>query len=281
MNNSRIIGLIMVLILLLTTMTSCLNGEVEEEDRIETVAADNQDLILPVYYVKFTDHNEYLVREEHQAPYTEDVYMAAMEQLIKGKPVTAGASRVLPDNTVIHNITVINGEMTVDFSGEVLQANVGSTGEELGIASIVNTLTEFPGIDSVSFMVDGKIDDTVMSWWGHVGLYEQPFKRDLSVVVEPAIWVTQPSPGQKVTTPLTVSGSAMVFEATVCARIVDSAGKELVGEFTNAAAGAPERGDFTMSLDFSTNADSGKLIVYCEDARDGGERDVVEVPIIF
>lgn len=286
---NAIISLMVILILLSVTMIAYNlikdTDEQELADNPDNGEADEQSLILPVYYVKVTDDNEYLVREEHRAPYTEDSFMAALNELIKGTPTTAGAMRVLPEDTRIHNISVKNGEVTVDFSEEVLNANAGAFIEELGIMSIVNTLTEFSDIDKVSFLVDGNNDERTMSWWGHVGLYEQPFQRDLSMVYEPAIWVRQPSPGQRVASPLLISGSAMVFEGTVCVRLLDGSDDVLINGFTNVTHGSPGqeslRGDFSISLDFTASKSNGKLEVFWESAKDGSEQDKVIVPVIL
>ncbi|MEG3070925.1 MAG: GerMN domain-containing protein [Candidatus Syntrophopropionicum ammoniitolerans] len=103
---------------------------------------------------------------------------------------------MLPAATKVNSIDIEDGLATVDFSQEVLHANVGASGEALGIQSIVNTLTEFPEIKKVSFTVEGEVE-TAMDWWGHVGLYQQPFSRDLSQVNEPSIWVNSPGPGRR------------------------------------------------------------------------------------
>jgi hypothetical protein len=198
-------------------------------------------LNLAVYYVKITDKDAYLVREVHQVTYTREVAKAAMEELIKGSPSTPGAARVLPPETNIKGISIKDGVASIDFSSDVLKANVGAAGEALGIQSIVNTLTEFPEIKQVSFLVEGKLDERTKDWWGHVGLYDQPFKRDVSTVYEPAIWVTSPQPGTKIGSPLKISGSARVFEAAVSARIIDSSDKELARGYTTASEGAPGR----------------------------------------
>jgi spore germination protein GerM len=131
----------------------------------------------------------------------------AVEELIKGTPTTKEAYKVLPEGTKVLGVKVDDqGLATVDFSTEVLNANVGSSGEVLGIASIVNTLTEFPNIIKVSFTVDGKAENA-MDWWGHVGLYEQPFSRQISLVQEPLIWVTEPVDNQVISNPLKIAGS--------------------------------------------------------------------------
>jgi len=241
-----------------------------------------QPLNLAVYYVKITDKDAYLVREVHQVPYTQEVAKAALEELVKGNPATSGAARVLPPETKIKGIAVKDGIASVDFSSEVLKANVGAAGEALGIQSIVNTLTEFPEIKQVSFLVEGKLDERAKDWWGHIGLYDQPFKRDVSTVYEPVIWVTSPEPGQKIASPLQISGSARVFEAAVNARILDNAGKELARGYATASEGAPGRGDFVFTLPFTpTTAGSGKVEVFWASPKDGKELDMVVIPVTW
>lgn len=234
---------------------------------------------LAVYYVKTTEDDAYLIREVHQLPDTNEPARAALEELINTNPVVPGAARVLPLATEIKGINVKDGLATVDFSKEVLDANVGASGEALGIQSIVNTLTEFPEIEKVSFTVEGKTDEA-MDWWGHVGLYQQPFSRDMSSVYEPAIWINSPQPGQKAASPLEVSGSARVFEATVNIRLVDNTGKTIAEGFTTASEGAPGRGDFKYSLEFNAaSPGQGELEVFWTSPKDGKELDKVSVPV--
>lgn len=241
-----------------------------------------QDMTVAVYYPKATRAEIYLVREAHTVPQTQDLKQAAVEELIKGQPQTSEAYRVLPENTRVLSVKTANSLATVDFSREVLQANVGSGGELEGIQSIVNTLTEFPDVEQVSFTVEGGLDERARDWWGHVGLYEQPFKRDLSSVREPAIWVTSPQPGAEVGSPLGVTGSAMVWEATVSLRLVTGDGRKLAEDFTTASIGAPERGDFSASLTFeSPGSGDGFLEVYWSSPKDGSELEMARVPVKF
>lgn len=176
---------------------------------------------LPVFYPRINDEDGWLVRECHEVRYTKEVARAALQELIGGKVATTGAFRVLPPGTKILGISIQSGLATVDFSREVLKAGTGSRFEILGIKSIVNSLTEYPGIQKVSFMVEGKLDEQAMDWWGHVGLYEQPFSRDLSVVGEPPAWVTFPASGQVVQSPLTVRGQARAG-SQVNIRLIDA-----------------------------------------------------------
>jgi len=244
-------------------------------------APENQPpLNVAVYYVKFAGQEEYLVREIHRLPYTPDPLTAAAREVIEGQPLTKGAQKIFPSGTKILGVTVENGIAKVNFSKEVLSANVGSAGEALGIQSMVNTLTEFPEIQAVSFLVEGKLDERTKDWWGHVGLYNQPFRRNLSRVYEPPIWITNPVENQIISIPLLVKGSARVFEGNVSVRVLDKNGATLAEGFTTATRGAPDRGDFELRLTFDPPpAGQGYVEVFEISAKDGSEQNKVTVPV--
>ncbi|MFZ5633462.1 MAG: Gmad2 immunoglobulin-like domain-containing protein [Bacillota bacterium] len=252
------------------------NAEVKNTGNKQKKEAMN----LAIYYVKFKENDVYLVREMHQVPYTEDGPGAALNEMIGGNPTTGGAVKTLPSTTRLLGINIRDGLATVNFSSDVLGANVGAAGEVLGIQSIVNTLTEFPQIREVSFLVEGKADGRARDWWGHVGLYGQPFKRNLEKVYEPAIWVTHPVAGQIAGVPLLVKGSARVFEGAVCARLLDAEGKKIAEGCATASRGAPGRGDFEMKLTYPPpGKGSGMLEVYWASPKDGSPLDTVKIPI--
>ena len=269
---------IFILVLLLGIFLSGCNNQTEPPNNSDQ-SDSAQTMEIAVYYLKSTDKEIYLVREVHQVEKTTEVAQAALNELIKGDPVTPDAARVLPEDTRILGINIDNGLATVDFSPEVLRANVGSSSEGLGIASIVNTLTEYPTIQEVAFTVDGQVENA-MDWWGHVGLYEQPFQRDLSNVFEPPIWVTSPVKDQVIASPVKISGNARVFEATVSFRLRDTAGNVLAEGFTTAAEGAPGRGDFEGELAFKPDGSGqGQLEVFEVSMKDGSDRNKVIIPV--
>lgn len=264
--------------LLLLFFSACSRTEKPEPEPQRPLPARR----VAVYYLKMTGRDLYLVREVHAVKPTQEVVRAALEELIHGMPRTPGAFRVLPPDTRILGIKIAKGTATVDFSREVLKANVGAAGEALGIQSIVNTLTEFPQVKQVRFLVEGGLDERARAWWGHIGLYEQPFKRNLENVWEPAIWVTAPAPEARVRSPLEVRGSARVFEGTVNLRLVTEDGRQLAETFSTATAGAPGRGDFQATLAFTPpRGGKGYLEVFWISPNDGSELDKVRVPVRF
>lgn len=235
---------------------------------------------ISVYYVKFTDKDACLAREVHQVPFTNDGPQAAVKELIAGNPRTEGAAKVLPAGTRLLGINInADGLATVNFSGEVLNANVGASGEILGIQSIVNTLTEFPQIKGVSFQVNGQLDRRTMDWWGHVGLYEQPFRRNLEQVNEPAVWVTHPVENQTAGVPLLVKGSALVPGGSVTARLLDENGKKIAEGTADGPQRAPVRGEFEIRLTFNPPGKGKGTLEVFPAGKGGSPQDIVKIPI--
>lgn len=275
-HRKKVSGLV-VLILVMLFLAGC--GTKVTPPQPEPAPPVPEKIDVVVYYLKSSPTDFYLVREVHKLDKSSDLALTALNELVKGTPLSSGAYRVLPADTKVLGIKIDQGLATVDFSPEVLRANVGASGEALGITSIVNTLTELPNIQKVSFTVDGSVDKG-LDWWGHVGLYEQPFSRDLSNVWEPAIWVTAPAAGQVVASPLKITGSARVFEATVSYRMKDANGNILATGFTTATEGAPGRGDFQGEMVFAPrSAGKGQLEVFWASPKDGSDQDVVVIPV--
>ncbi len=76
---------------------------------------------------------------------------------------------------------------------------------------------------------------------------EAPAAEDAAIVVE------NPEEGASVSSPVTISGTASVFEGTVQLRILDAGGEEIASAFTTASAGAPERGEFSEQVEFTVD----------------------------
>lgn len=241
---------------------------------------DESQLQVALYWMKDNGQEMYLVREVHCVDKTDQVARAAMEELIKGRIQAQDAMRPIPEDTEILGIHIENGNAVIDFSEEVLDMNVGAEGEALGIQAIVNTLTEFPTIDTVEFSVEGS-KDKAADWWGHVGIGGAAFQRDLSSVYEPAIWVDSPQEGQVVGDSIRVTGSMMVFENNAGYSLKDAAGKVLAeGTFMGNTDpyGVRNGFDFTIRPDQSDEK-TGVLSIYGFSGKDGSPTDTVEIPL--
>ena len=96
-----------------------------------------------------------------------DKYTAAVETLMQ-EPDEENLTRIFPKNAALRSVKVRDGLAVVDFDGSILKGFVGgSTGEEFLIGSIVDTLTNFPEVKRVKFLVDGKEIETLS---GHMDL---------------------------------------------------------------------------------------------------------------
>lgn len=96
----------------------------------------------------------------------------------------------------------------------------------------------------------------------------------------PAIVVDEPRVGATTPSPITVSGTANVFEATVSIRVLDAAGKTIARTFTTATCGTGCRGDFTASVRYRVGrTQRGTVEVFSVSAKDGSPQHLVAVPV--
>ena len=96
-----------------------------------------------------------------------------------------------------------------------------------------------------------------------------------------AITVKEPALGDQINSPLTISGEASVFEATLVYRIVTSGGKVLAEGTTTASAGAPQKGTFKVEVKFELPyyAEGGSVEVFERSPKDGSISDIAKVPV--
>ncbi|WP_258360197.1 GerMN domain-containing protein [Moorella sulfitireducens (nom. illeg.)] len=109
----------------------------------------------------------YLVAEERTIPLVEGIARATIEELIKGPGPGSQLLPTIPRGTVLKDINIRpDGLCRVDFSKElVANHSGGSLGESLTVYSIVNTLTQFPTVKQVQFLVNGQYVETIA---GHI-----------------------------------------------------------------------------------------------------------------
>ncbi|CCH18177.1 conserved hypothetical protein [Micromonospora lupini str. Lupac 08] len=131
-------------------------------------------------------------------------------------------------------------------------------------AQVVWTLTQFPTVRKVRFPGGAP-----------VGRADYPN-------LLPPIVVTAPSVGDRVTAPLTVTGTADVFEATVSIRVLDASGREVAAGFGAASCGSGCRGAYRLVVGWRTAREQhGTIEVYEVSARDGSRSNTVTLPVIL
>ena len=102
-----------------------------------------------------------------------DKYVAVMKSLMSGTD-KKGTVDIIPKTAKLRSVKVKDGVAKVDFSRELIKDfNGGSTGEEMLVGSIVDTLTEFSEVKKVQILVEGKAVDTIA---GHMDT-EKPLSR--------------------------------------------------------------------------------------------------------
>jgi hypothetical protein len=111
----------------------------------------------------FADSNADKLRPEIRTVpvYNSRTAWTAIQELIAG-PKIAGLKPPIPIGTTVLDLGISNGICTVNFSREFIDNHSGgSAGELITLGSIVNTLTEFPTIQKVVILVDGKAGETL------------------------------------------------------------------------------------------------------------------------
>lgn len=134
-----------------------------------------------VYYPVYVSSGAYVFPVEFSVPYTVAPARAALERLIAGLPENPVLDPIIPRNVVIRGITISNQVAHVDFSAEMRNLSVGSGGEAAVIAAIVNTLCQFPTVQSVKLYIEGQAIDSLA---GHIDA-SVPLQPDRSMIFTP------------------------------------------------------------------------------------------------
>lgn len=146
-------------------------------------------------------------------------------------------------------VTIDAGTATVDLTT--------ATADQL--AEIVYTLTQFPTVQRVDVA-------------GHTGLTRADEDAYL-----PVIFVESPASGATVPKTFHVTGSAMVFEATLVVELVVD-GNVVQKNTVTASEGAPARGTFDAILQ-APSSGAAKVVAFAPSAEDGSPQHEVKVPL--
>ena len=214
---------------------------------------------------------------ERTIPATVGVGRAALDSLLAGPSAAeyaAGVRSQIPAGTRLLGLRISAGTATADFTPSFDSAASSST-MPLRIAQVVYTLTQFPSVTGVRFEINGQ-GVTVI---GGVPV-QDPQTAAMYDGYLPAIIVRNPVIGEQVTGPVTVSGTADVFEAVVSVRILDSAGGEIARTFTTASCGTGCRGDYSVAVSYTVpKAEPGTIEVFESSAKDGQPINVQQIPV--
>jgi hypothetical protein len=213
---------------------------------------------------------------------TYEVWFTRGEFLFMVKRTQEQAAAVgsqIPAGTQLLGLNVDGGIATVDLTSE-FESGGGSASMNMRIAQVVYTLTQFPTVKGVLFQLDGQRVDVL---GGEGVIVDQPVTRKDYRSLLPAILVESPQIGETVGNPVTVSGSANVFEANVTVEIVDASGKVLRSAYTTATCGTGCRGTFSIDLTYDVPSETRGLIIVSDDdaAGTGTSPHEVRIPVVL
>ena len=225
-----------------------------------------------------TSFGVYFLREGKVAPayrtvpQTEAVGTAALEALLAGPTAdetSLGLTSTVPVGTELEGLDVKDGIATVDLSPEFGPLRDPVEVAE-NLAQITFTLTQFSTIQRVWVAVQGE----------PIGSQAEPLTRGLASGLTPTILVEHPAIGETVTSPIPVSGTASVFEATLRVRLEGPDGEKLWEETVTASEGAPGRGTFAVEIPFTATG-PGNIVAFSPSAKDGSEQHTFETPVVL
>jgi len=205
-------------------------------------------------------------------------YEAALKALLEGPTadeVSWGMHSEIPQGTQLLGVEIGDDRVaTVDLTAE-FGSGGGSLSMQVRVAQVVYTLTQFEGVDTVAFMIDGEPAEAI----GGEGLIvSPPVGRDDFANVVPEILIEHPVPGQSVTSPIPVSGQANTFEATFQLELSTAEG--VIAERLVTGGGSGTWEPFSTDLEFSrTEPIAGYLNAYYFSAEDGSRVDAYSVPV--
>lgn len=192
-------------------------------------------------------------------PATRAVATAALAELAKGPTAEehrAGLTTAVPPGRDPPTVTIGNGVATVALPPDVTRPE---------LAQIVYTLTQFPTVSAVRA--------TRM-------LGDAPaLTRATFEALTPAILVESPLPGEAVTSPLEVRGTADTFEATFQLEVRNSSGARVASRTVTATSGSGRRGTFDATISFPHTTGPLTLVAYEQSAESGKPIHVVRVPL--
>ena len=181
-----------------------------------------------------------------------------------------GMTTAIPVGTTLRSLAISAGVATVDLSGAFAQATAATS----AAAQLCYTLTQFP---TVGRGVVIKVNGAVFAVNGSRSARQRVDYES----VTPPIFVESPAPFDVVTSPLRVTGTADVFEATFQSRLLDSAARRLAGGTVTATSGSGTRGAFSFSLRFGGSAATGRLVCFDASAENGASLHTVSIPLTF
>ncbi|MFN2467744.1 MAG: GerMN domain-containing protein, partial [Gaiellaceae bacterium] len=228
----------------------------------------------------------YLLRRERVAaarrlvPQVRAVGSEAIRELLDSPTQAereAGLTTAIPVGTELRGLDISGGVATVDLS-RTFESGGGSLSMTARVAQVVYTLTQFPTVRAVRFSLDG---EPVEHIGGEGVVVDPPVGRADFEDQTPTILVESPTPGETISSPVRIRGTANTFEATFVVRLLlNAAGARAFEQVVTATSGSGTRGTFDVSVPYTVSASGpGTLVAFEPSAVDGSPVHVVEIPV--
>lgn len=226
----------------------------------------------------------YLLRDGKIAPVRREIpatlepERAALIKLLEGPTddeAAGGLVSAIPAGTDLLGLSLDGGVATVDLSGAFDDG--GGSASILGrVAQVVATLTRFDRVKRVEFELDG---EPVTAIGGEGAVVDPPVGRPAIEDQTPQILIESPLPGDTVSSPVRLRGTANVFEANVSIEVRDETGAVILEAFTTATSGTGTRGTFDTKLSLPTVSGKLTIVAFEASAQDGRPLHAVEVQV--
>ena len=182
---------------------------------------------------------------------------AAVQAMIDQPPLDEDYSSAWNQDVEVLSVKHEGGVISVDLTGPLQEASVGSETAELSVQQLIYTVQAAISVvddsgatDPVQILVDGQPAGDL---WGHVDA-SGPIARANKTGTQSPVWITEPADGATVSMPVTVKGVAQVFEANVSWRILKD-GTEVDSGFATAGEGAPAFADYSFDIEGLASGD--------------------------
>ena len=117
---------------------------------------------VKIFLPKSVGESVYLSPVEAKVPASEDLPLAALNELIATSEKGGPYRHLMPDGTKVLGVRIEKGVAEVDLSREfVSNFEGGSHQEALTLNAIFHTMSQFPGVRKTQILIEGKPTDTL------------------------------------------------------------------------------------------------------------------------
>lgn len=162
-----------------SAIPSSATAESEEGDTAQSLPPPVRSRISKLYFLRISESGKpELIPMERKITYRNAPLTETLKELLKGptpQEREKGISTLIPQGTEIKKVYIRDGIAYIDL-GESFRFNpFGAEGYQTQVRQIVYTVTEFPGIHGVQFLVEGRKLDYLSPEGVYIG---KPLLRD-------------------------------------------------------------------------------------------------------